>query len=293
MMEEINVKSVSEFVQNIVNINQEFYHPVADLRTLYRGHADKTWEALPSTFRNYDDFLNEGLYLREFQRELPNECNGLSYFDILVKAQHYGIPTRLLDFTLNPLIALYFACEKLHDTDGKVLVFQNCPVFQRKDISIKVLTHYIFKYKNGLDWTDDMRKRLYESVKQDDDYYYTISENLIEKILNSNHFSIFVFPRLSNDRIRAQQGAFAIFNTKYKIEGKTKKFLVPSNDMALKPTKVIYIPSTKKKQILKELDLLGINKSSLFPELEPHAEDIVRRVRNTNREFRLQMQLKR
>ena len=36
--------------------------------------------------------------------------------------QHYGIPTRLLDFSLNPLIALYFAVTDNQDKDGKVIL---------------------------------------------------------------------------------------------------------------------------------------------------------------------------
>ena len=42
----------------------------------------------------------------------------------LVRMQHYDLPTRLLDITTNPLIALYFACADGVDYDGEVIIFQ-------------------------------------------------------------------------------------------------------------------------------------------------------------------------
>ena len=45
--------------------------------------------------------------------------------EFLFLAQHYGLPTRLLDWTYNPLIALYFACCSNFDKDG--VVYHSCP----------------------------------------------------------------------------------------------------------------------------------------------------------------------
>ena len=119
---DINIDSLSDFVKVITeNNNKHFYHDIAHLQIVYRGHANINWNLIPSAFRSDDDFLNERIYLRECLREIPEEFDALNFFDTLVKVQHYGVPTRLLDFTLNPLVALYFSCIGENDEDGCVI----------------------------------------------------------------------------------------------------------------------------------------------------------------------------
>lgn len=68
---------------------------------------------------------NENIMYQEILvRCAQNFTHCQTHLDYLVEMQHYGLPTRLLDITENPLVALYFACCSNRDKIGEVIVLQ-------------------------------------------------------------------------------------------------------------------------------------------------------------------------
>lgn len=100
------VESISEYMQvlQIIKQNDRF----SDRTYAFRGMSDYTFNMLPSIARKSTLSLAkiENAIVNEFLTLRPDEFPGInSDFHLLAKMQHFGLPTRLLDFSLNPLIA--------------------------------------------------------------------------------------------------------------------------------------------------------------------------------------------
>lgn len=79
-----------------------------DYHIFYRGQSDKSFELIPSIYREKFLIQNENRIFRDIIAQSPADFKGCtSTFEKLVKMQHYSLPTRLLDITTNPLVALY------------------------------------------------------------------------------------------------------------------------------------------------------------------------------------------
>ena len=111
------ITSVVDFIKAIEGVKNDPFAIEKTTEVFYRGHADESWDLKPSIFRSDEGIKNEHLLFRDMVAHVPrdfSECK--SALDYLVQMQHYGLPTRLLDVTTNPLIALYFACQPAGDT---------------------------------------------------------------------------------------------------------------------------------------------------------------------------------
>lgn len=114
------ITSLTGYIRKIEKMYQ-----ASDGSLFYRGHPHHSYELTPSIFRIDGYKKNERDIIYRAISESPKEFDNDKYFfDKLVRAQHYGIPTRLLDVTINPLIALYFACESEINTRGQVIVLE-------------------------------------------------------------------------------------------------------------------------------------------------------------------------
>jgi hypothetical protein len=83
----------------------------SDSSWVFRGHGDQDFELIPGIGRNKYDSARERTLLEVFERRAAEfvDLSKMSGWDKLALAQHHGLPTRLLDWTTNPLVAAYFA----------------------------------------------------------------------------------------------------------------------------------------------------------------------------------------
>lgn len=194
------VSSVSEYIGLISVIANANENLTTGNTVIYRGMADEKCDLKPGLARikNLSEDTEQFL-ANEFITRKPDAFAGLSEFDVLAKMQHYGLPTRLLDFSTNPLVALYFACENLFEKRGRILCNNT---FLQNDSAkyIQAICSAVFR-------------------EQFDDNYF-VDEYLcdgqltLEKYLRNaylNQETTVVRPKYWNQRIANQAGVFMVF----------------------------------------------------------------------------------
>lgn len=269
------IHSVSEYLDCLNDIKQirNMTYTVSSL-TFFRGQANANWKLSPSLYRR-GLFKSENVLLTEIKHICPSQIPE-NRFDALVKMQHFGMPTRLLDTTTNPLVALYFACENQaeKENNGAVYIFPNLPVSWSTDPLVELIMDFVFDYYPEHVGIDKM-------LKHTKDKYANVKHRLMPEDTKSlvSYLTIPAFavmPAKTNERIEAQDGAFFVFgmsvqSTKSETLGRVYYNFEPTHaetpEKIWHLTETVIIPSSAKDSILEQLDTLGINERKLFPDL--------------------------
>ena len=113
------INSVSDLSQ----ILQALGEPKEGHTRFFRGHGDESWQMLPSIYRETYLIENEDKIIKDALTYCPDDfLPSDTLFEKLVKLQHYGCYTRLLDLTANALVALYFAASPSSNKDGELII---------------------------------------------------------------------------------------------------------------------------------------------------------------------------
>jgi hypothetical protein len=92
----------------------------------FRGQSDSSWELIPKAGREEFSKVSDENIFGQWKRRTLSYLERESYneWELLAIAQHTGLPTRLLDWTHTPLVAVFFAVSKNPKQDGSLYVYK-------------------------------------------------------------------------------------------------------------------------------------------------------------------------
>jgi hypothetical protein len=241
--EEIRVRSWEHFDEVVESLDLN--------KWLFRGQSDSSFELKTSIYRLFEDAQpiienhfnrsrnfardkHENLTIKKFQENahlyrspLPSKRKKLEWLSLM---QHHGAPTRLLDVTLSPYIATYFALETGH---GPFCIF----AFNH--IALKELDNSVFS-------DVDLKNEIFNNQKEE------------------KSFLIPYAPEMTNERLVAQQGLFLIPSNNYE----TFEQILDYYGLDGKACKKIIIPAKLRLGGIERLKRMNITSSTLFPGMD-------------------------
>jgi len=279
---EITIHSVGEFIEKC------FSNPMlkkSEAQIFYRG-VNKIFTAtphIPSIYYQGSYIKNEDKIFKEAISFFPEELLAQkTTVEKLIIMQHYRFPTRILDISKNPLIALLFACfpdakDETLKKDGMVYLFK-VPKNEIKYCDSDAVSVIANLCKRPFNFSirdifhldrDHFNKEeaiiyLVHEIRDEKPYFHLVVD---KKDINS---VVCLRPRMNNPRIVRQDGYFFLFGIEYE-----KKHCAKLNPDWIDDTKFL-IPHNAKQKILNELDMLNINEAFVFPDYE-HISNVIKK----------------
>jgi len=252
----------------------------------------------PSIYHDTGYIENEDIIFKEALSFFPDEFLAQrTTVEKLILMQHYRFPTRILDISKNPLIALFFACfsgknqeATTNNGDGIVYMF-NVPkakIMHCDSDTVSVIAN-LCKMNDRFSITERNYKNISNQAIRKFNEEEEDIPSLIHEIREEKHYFdskihpehitsvVCLRPRMNNPRIVRQDGYFFLFGVKYK-----KKECAELSPGWIDKTKYT-IPCGAKNDILKELDILNINEAFVFPDFEHISADIRERYKKSKK----------
>ncbi len=253
------ITSLSVLERNIEALDKELKATFSSRRTkhsgswgiYYRGQENIEHALLPSLGREHSyagkclphfDESQERNLLHRFRRASYNHFGRVPpAWEALFLARHYGLPTRLLDWTRDPHVALYFACvfAEEPETDGALWVLVRD---DREDYDINVLSE-----ESGL-----------KDYKYAKDFHFEIKGVKL------------IYPPCVTERIRAQNCLFTVQeNPRLPLEKHQREdYKNEPQNLDVLLIRKWKVPRGSKRGLLKKIHDLGITATSLFPDID-------------------------
>lgn len=298
------IDSLSSLLQHVGTLRKRVNGQGKDdnVNLYYRGELAK-WNPIPSLFRNKNNVINEVSNDETIISYLPEEfANCRTDFDRLVKLKHYSEPSRLLDLTKSPLVALFFAIKNMKEYkryDGVIRVCFSLPNSEKiasisdtvafitglsktdaKKCKIcvdKSTTHYNCRKcaEKECEFFNELRYRV-QKITGIDYKRGRKPEEEKEMILDDLDRCIVVLPPYNNYRIVQQQGLFIFC-------GRNKDDVISCPNQILDywknpingGTVFFYIPQSAANDLESELSSLGITDYYIFGNLENEIRSVL------------------
>lgn len=211
----------------------------------WRGQAVYSWKLIPSIYHKGMSIKEQNMTFRfkNMAQSRHSSCpSNTDYPGWLFLMQHYGLPTRLLDWSESPLIALFFSIEEKNYDDEDGALWALCPTRLNKIQGVKATV-----------FASD-----HPQVKPLFDEAFVKKEKNTEQILS-------VLTNQIDIRQLMQQSVFTIHGINTSIDQLT------SADNFIAKIKIL---KSAKDSFRQMINILGINRASIFPDLENLATEI-------------------
>lgn len=243
-MIEVEIRTVDCLIEKIKQLKLKYgKQPI-----WFRGQENSQWNLMPSVQRENwaenEAFITNDfyIYVNQIENDMPSKENYAAWMSLM---QHYGLPTRMLDWSSSPLVACYFALEKNREKDNDACIWVLIPRRLNQQEGFGGYVYPVDAYS--------VQQILLPAFKSN----IKIEEKFEEKIIACHSVE-------KDLRMYSQQSSFTVHNSKKRLE-----------DICDSETLFKYvIPKDYKQEFYESVSVLGISTRFIYPDMEHVSKDI-------------------